>query len=209
MDTGRLQRSTLACPRWSDDPTHILGVIANYLRLSDGAEAPDQQFTQSALDADEQVARFVARARAKSPLHAVIVRLALDRTRRFAGLRELPKYNLVLGGLSAARKQLLLIGNELAAARRIERPEDIFFLDLDDVEVALAGDDVHEVVAERRAAYHQELRRRHIPRVLLSDGTEPELRPDGTKASSALALCPAVRRRQVWCLLPRASSWIR
>ncbi|NWL10793.1 phosphoenolpyruvate synthase [Paenarthrobacter nitroguajacolicus] len=192
----------LGMPRWSDDPTHILGVIANYLRLSDGAEAPDQQFTQAALDADEQVARFVARARAKSPLHAVIVRLALDRTRRFAGLRELPKYNLVLG-LSAARKQLFLIGNELVAARRIERVEDIFFLDLDDVEVALAGDDVHEVVAERRAAYHQELRRRHIPRVLLSDGTEPEATPgrnegkqrpgtlSGSPASAGLVSAPA------------------
>ncbi|WP_043805712.1 PEP/pyruvate-binding domain-containing protein [Paenarthrobacter aurescens] len=192
----------LGMPRWSDDPTHILGVIANYLRLSDGAEAPDQQFTQAALDADEQVARFVARARAKSPLHAVIVRLALDRTRRFAGLRELPKYNLVLG-LSAARKQLLLIGDELVAAQRIERPEDIFFLDLDDVEIALAGDDVHEVVAERRAAYLQELRRKHIPRVLLSDGTEPEATPgrnegkqrpgtlSGSPASAGLVSAPA------------------
>lgn len=168
----------LGMPRWSDDPTHILGVVANYLRLTDGAEAPDQQFARAARDADEQVARFVARARTKSPLHAAIVRIALDRTRRFAGLRELPKYNLVLG-LSAAREQLLLIGNELSAAHRIHRPEDIFFLDLDGVEIALAGDDLRDVVAERRAAYEQELRRRHIPRVLLSDGTEPEATASG------------------------------
>lgn len=163
----------LGMPRWSDDPTHILGVVANYLRLAEGAEAPDQQFSRAAREADEQVARFVARARAKSPLHKAVVKIALDRTRRFAGLRELPKYNLVLG-LGAAREQLLLIGNELAAAQRIDRAEDVFFLDLDDVEVALAGDDRRDVVAERRAAYQQELRRRHIPRVLLSDGTEPE-----------------------------------
>ncbi|MFK0040429.1 PEP/pyruvate-binding domain-containing protein [Paenarthrobacter sp. NPDC090517] len=183
----------LGMPRWSDDPTHILGVITNYLRLSDDAESPDQQFKQAAVDADEQVARFVARARLKSPLHAVIVRLALDRTRRFAGLRELPKYNLVLG-LSAARKQLLLIGNELAAAQRIERADDIFFLDLDDVEIALAGGDLHEVIAERRAAYQQELRRRHIPRVLLSDGTEPEATPgrnEGEQRPGALSGSPA------------------
>lgn len=168
----------LGMPRWSDDPTHILGVVANYLRLAEAAEAPDQQFTRAARDADEQVARFVARARTKSPLHAAIVRVALDRTRRFAGLRELPKYNVVLG-LSAAREQLLVIGNELAAAHRIERAEDIFFLDLDDVEVALAGDDLREVVAEHRAVYQQELRRRRIPRVLLSDGTEPEATVSG------------------------------
>jgi pyruvate,water dikinase len=30
------------------------------------------------------------------------------------------------------------------------------------------------VVCERRAAYEHELNRRHVPRILLSDGTEPE-----------------------------------
>ncbi|BCW57127.1 PEP/pyruvate-binding domain-containing protein [Arthrobacter sp. StoSoilB20] len=169
----------LGMPRWSDDPTHILGVVTNYLRLAEGAEAPDQQFARAAHEADEQIARFIARARLKSPLHAAVVRMALDRTRRFAGLRELPKYNLVLG-LSAARKQLLLVGEELAAAQRIEHPRDIFFLDLDEAETALAGDDLKGLVAERREAYQQELRRRHIPRVLLSDGTEPEAAPRHT-----------------------------
>lgn len=182
----------LGMPRWSDDPTHILGVVTNYLRLADGSETPDQQFTRAARDADEQVARFVARARTKSPLHAAVVGMALDRTRRFAGLRELPKYNLVLG-LSVARKQLLLIGNELAAAHRIERPEDIFFLDLDEAETALAGDDLQELVAERRAAYGQELLRRRIPRVLMSDGTEPEAAPgiSGPQRPGTLSGSPA------------------
>jgi phosphohistidine swiveling domain-containing protein len=182
----------LGMPRWSDDPTHILGVVSNYLRLPDDAEAPDQQFARAAREADNQIARFVARARTKSPLHAAIVRVALDRTRRFAGLRELPKYNLVLG-LSAARKQLLLVGEELAAAHRIQRPEDIFFLDLDEAETALAGDELQELIAERREAYEQELRRRHIPRVLMSDGTEPEAAPgtNRTQRPGTLSGSPA------------------
>ncbi|MFF2842188.1 PEP/pyruvate-binding domain-containing protein [Paenarthrobacter sp. NPDC057981] len=191
----------LGMPRWRDDPTHILGVLANYLRLQPGAGAPDEQFRKAAADADQQVAKFVARARAISPLHALVVRVALDRTRRFAGLRESPKYNLVLG-LAAAREQLLLVGNELAASHRIERPGDIFFLDLDAVENALAGEDLRGAVAEHRAAYEQELRRRHIPRMLLSDGTEPEAtaaaragqRPgtlSGSPASSGLITAPA------------------
>ncbi|MEQ4566821.1 PEP/pyruvate-binding domain-containing protein [Paenarthrobacter sp. CAP02] len=174
----------LGMPRWADDPTHVLGVVANYLRLEPGADTPDQQFDKAAREADDQVARLVARARAKSPLHAAVVRTALDRTRRFAGLRELPKYNLVLG-LAAAREQLLLVGNGLAASKRIEDAEDIFFLDLDDVEVALAGGDLRGVVAERRATYELELRRRHIPRLLLSDGTEPEATaPRGLRAGA-------------------------
>ncbi|MFC8040295.1 PEP/pyruvate-binding domain-containing protein [Paenarthrobacter sp. NPDC057355] len=191
----------LGMPRWGDDPTHILGVLANYLRLQPGAGAPDEQFRKAAADADQQVAKFVARARAISPLHALVVRVALDRTRRFAGLRESPKYNLVLG-LAAAREQLLLVGNELAASQRIEQPEDIFFLDLDGVENALAGEDLRSAVADHKAAYEQELRRRHIPRMLLSDGTEPEAtavahaeqRPgtlSGSPASSGLVTAPA------------------
>ncbi|MFJ4210768.1 PEP/pyruvate-binding domain-containing protein [Paenarthrobacter sp. NPDC089675] len=163
----------LGMPRWSEDPTHILGVIANYLRLEPGAAAPDQQFEKAATEAGEQVSRLVARARSKSPVHAMIVRAALDRTRRFAGLRELPKYNLVLG-LAAARAQLLAIGAELAKEGLIDGEGDIFFLDFNDVELALAGTGLQPLVAERREAYQLELRRRHIPRVLLSDGTEPE-----------------------------------
>ncbi|WP_347111088.1 PEP/pyruvate-binding domain-containing protein [Paenarthrobacter sp. S56] len=163
----------LGMPRWAEDPTHILGVLANYLRLEPGAAAPDQQFDGAASKAEEQVSRLVARARSKSPVHAMIVRAALDRTRRFAGLRELPKYNLVLG-LASARGQLLAIGAELAKGGLIDQAEDIFFLDFNDVELALAGTGLQPLVAERREAYQLELRRRHIPRVLLSDGTEPE-----------------------------------
>ncbi|MFJ5956086.1 PEP/pyruvate-binding domain-containing protein [Paenarthrobacter sp. NPDC092416] len=171
----------LGMPRWSDDPTHIVGVLANYLRLQNAADAPVQQFERAAGEADDYVARLVARARAKSPLHAVIVRAALDRTRRFAGMRELPKYNLVLG-LAVAREQLLLVGAELAEAERISQQDDIFFLDLNEVEAALSGARLHDLVEDRREAYARELRRRHIPRVLLSDGTEPEAARTGPAA---------------------------
>ena len=36
----------LGIPRWSDDPRHILGVLANYLRLEDGMTAPDAVFAR-------------------------------------------------------------------------------------------------------------------------------------------------------------------
>ncbi|MFI2565237.1 PEP/pyruvate-binding domain-containing protein [Paenarthrobacter sp. NPDC018779] len=172
----------LGMPRWSEDPTHILGVVANYLRLEPGVGDPARQFEDAARAAEEQVSRLVARARAKSPVHAAVVRAALDRTRRFAGMRELPKYNLVLG-LAAAREQLLLVGGDLAEAGLLDDALDIFFLDFNDVETALAGTGLQHVVAGRREAYELELRRRHIPRVLLSDGTEPE-------AASVLATAP-------------------
>ena len=45
----------LGMPRWSDDPAHILGVLANYLRLDDPGQAPDRQFSKAAREAEAQV----------------------------------------------------------------------------------------------------------------------------------------------------------
>lgn len=169
----------LGMPRWSDDPTHILGVLANYLRLDDPGQAPDRQFSKAEREAEAQVERLAAAAGERSKLRAALVRAALKRTRMFAGLRELPKYHIV-EALSAVRGQLQVIGTELAAAGRISEADDVFFLDLDETREGLAGRPLQHLVAQRREEYAQELGRRHIPRVLLSDGTEPEALQAGT-----------------------------
>src|SRR5207247_6947787 len=65
------------------------------------------------------------------------------------------------------------IGKELQHAGRLETAEDIFFITLPETHVALAGKDMRPTVRERRADYEHELHRRQVPRVLLSDGTEP------------------------------------
>ncbi|QNE13390.1 hypothetical protein FYJ92_02055 [Pseudarthrobacter sp. NBSH8] len=101
-------------PRWSDDATHILGVLANYLRLEGSALAPDIQFSNAAEEAEACVDRLVAEARSRGRLRGTVVRAAL-----------------------------------------------------------------------RRADYALELERRHVPRVLLSDGTEPEAVPSGDAAAAS------------------------
>ncbi|WP_442959751.1 PEP/pyruvate-binding domain-containing protein [Pseudarthrobacter sp.] len=190
-------------PRWSDDPTHILGVLANFLRLEGSALAPDVQFSNAAEEADACVDRLVAEARSRGRLRGTVVRAALRRARLFAGLRELPKYQLVVG-LAEVRKQLALAGAALAAAGVVADADDVFFLDLDEARTGLdsgtarpAGNaDLRDLVAQRRADYAVELERRHIPRVLLSDGTEPEAIPSGdavtaSKVPGALSGSPA------------------
>ncbi len=174
----------LGMPRWSDDPAHILGVLANYLRLDDPGQAPDRLFSKAARDAETQVERLAAAAGERGRLRAALVRAALKRTRMFAGLRELPKYHIV-EALAAVRGQLQAVGTELASAGSITAADDVFFLDLPEVREGLAGRELHDVVAQRRAAYAQELGRRHIPRVLLSDGTEPEALQAGAAGAEA------------------------
>ncbi|MGY1623854.1 PEP/pyruvate-binding domain-containing protein [Geodermatophilus sp. SYSU D00965] len=190
----------LGVPRWADDPTHVLGVLANYLRLEDPAAAPDAVFARSAAEAEDTVATLTARARQRGPVRGRVVGLALDRTRQLAGLRELPKYDIVLV-LGRAREQLRAVGAELAAGGVLDRADDVFLLGLREVAAALDGRDVRDLVVERRRAYDREMTRRHVPRVLLGDGSEPEARAvpvaeadgalRGTAASAGTATGPA------------------
>jgi rifampicin phosphotransferase len=180
----------LGMPRWSEDPAHLLGVIANYLRLENDALAPDAVFRRGAAEAEALVETLVGRARRRGRLRARLVRFALDRARRLSGLREIPKYNMVVA-LAAARREVAAAGAELARLGRIGSADDVFFLDLAEARSGLQGGDLRPVIAERRRTYEAELRRRHIPRVILSDGTEPEAEtlpapgPDGALVGTA------------------------
>ncbi|MGO4188178.1 PEP/pyruvate-binding domain-containing protein [Pseudarthrobacter sp. TAF60_1] len=188
-------------PRWSDDPRQIFGVLANYLRLPAGAVPPDVQFSNAAEEAEAQIGRLVAEARGRGRLRGAVVESALRRARLFTGLRELPKFQLVVA-LDEVRKQLVLVGTALTAAGALDTPDDVFFLNLEEARAGLrrvaeggpGGQpgtghvDLRGLVAERRAAYDVELARRHVPRVLLSDGTEPEaVQPAGSSGQPAEA----------------------
>jgi pyruvate,water dikinase len=162
----------LGLPRWSEDPTYIIGVLANYLRLSDPELAPDVQFRRAAMEAKEMVAELTRRAARKGRLRGRLVGFWLRRARALAGLREMPKFCIVLL-FAQVRALLWPVGEELAKAGRLESAEDIFFVTLPEARAALVGDDLRSVVRERRASYTREVQRRHVPRVLLSDGTEP------------------------------------
>jgi pyruvate,water dikinase len=163
----------LGMPRWSDDPTHLFGVVRNYLALDDPALAPDTQFAAGSADAEAMVADLVARAARRGPLRARLVRFCLRRTRQLAGLRESPKFVLVWQ-LALLRAQLQRVGAALLAEGTLDRADDVFMVGIAEARRGLAGERLQSIVAANRAAYDAELRRRHIPRIVLSDGTEPE-----------------------------------
>ncbi|MGH3777599.1 MAG: PEP/pyruvate-binding domain-containing protein [Pseudonocardiaceae bacterium] len=159
--------------RWSDDPTHVLGVLANYLRLEDPDLAPDVQFARGARAAEAAATRVVGRVRRRSRLRATAVRVALGRVRELVGMRETHKDYLVRV-LAHVREQLATVGAELAERGLLAEPDDVFFLDLVQARAALGGADFRAVVAARQDDYARELRRRQVPRIMLSDGTQPE-----------------------------------
>lgn len=187
----------LGAPRWSEDPEPLLASLATYVALPDGRPAPDRQFADGAAVADATVGRLVARARGRRG-RALPVRFALRRTRQLLGLREATKFHCV-ALIARARELLAEVGAELAAAGRIVDAQDVYFLELPEVVAAVQGrgpgpDELSATVAARRARFEQERSRVHVPRVVLSDGSEPALPPAadggllGTPASPGSAI---------------------
>jgi rifampicin phosphotransferase len=179
-------------PRWSDDPTHVLGVLANYLRLADPDLAPDAQFTRGARAAEAAATRMVSAVGRRNWLRAAAVRIALSRVRGLVGMRETHKDYLVRA-LAHVRQQLTAVGAELANRGLLAKSEDVFFLDLVEARAALEGGDFRAAVAARREDYERELRRRQVPRIMLSDGSLPEtlVGPGQAPVEGQLAGTPA------------------
>lgn len=177
----------LGMPRWSDDPAHLFGVLSGYLRLDPDAATPEQHFADGARDARAMGVTLIRRARRVSRVRAVAVGFCLRRARALVGMREMPKF-LVITAMHRARRAILQIGTELADSGRIAAAEDVFFLDFDETKRAAAGEDLRATVGERRERYDAELRRRHVPRMLLSDGTELEAVGSGSEAPQEGAL---------------------
>ena len=107
----------LGMPRWRDDPTHLLGVLANYLQLDDpdlrtGAPVRRRCADREARSTDR---RRHPRSGPAGRCGRVVVRLALHRARDLIGLRERPK-SLWVYALAAARAELQAVGDAAVAA---------------------------------------------------------------------------------------------
>lgn len=174
----------LGLPRWSDDPTYVVGVVRNYLRLEDENAAPDALFARGAKEAEAMIETLARRAWGRG----WFVRFALRRTRLLAGLREYPKY-LIITLFGLLRKRIEAAGAQLVSDGRLAAATDVFFLNFE--EMRSTQGDLREIVARRREVYDREMRRRHIPRVLLSDGTEPEAVHHGAPVEGDLVGTPA------------------
>ncbi|TME34071.1 MAG: phosphoenolpyruvate synthase [Chloroflexi bacterium] len=160
----------LGVKRWSEDPAHLLGAIANYLRLGDEATAPDVQFARGAREAEAMIKTLASRVH--GPRRAIL-RFLLGRVRLLGGLREQPKFQ-IMRVFALGHALIAPVGAELAERGLLDAADDAFFLTLPELRHAIAGEDLRRTVVDRRALYRREQGRRHVPRVLLSDGTDAE-----------------------------------
>jgi pyruvate,water dikinase len=162
----------LGVPRWSEDPTYVLSLLTSYLEGEEHAFAPDRQLSRAGQAAETMIATLSERARHQHWLRGWLVRSLLQRAHELAGFREMTRF--VIGLLLAqARAQLVLVGATFVQAGKLDASEEVFWLTFPELHAALAGAEVREYVSARRAIFEQELKRRQVPLVLLSDGTAP------------------------------------
>jgi pyruvate,water dikinase len=173
----------LGVPRWSEDPTYVLDLLTGYLDMEESGHAPDLQLQRARRSAQAMIATLAQRAGQKHWLRGRLMRLCLQRAHALAGFREMTRFVAGLF-LAQARELLWPVGAELARAGRLKEAADIFFLTFPEAHALLSGADLRERVSERRVTFARELGRRHVPLVLLSDGTEPTAQPQTTQSTA-------------------------
>jgi pyruvate,water dikinase len=150
----------------ADEPAPLLETLKYF--LTGQARSPHERQAAAAA-AREQATRSLL-ARLKGPRRWLFARL-LPWAQRYAPLREDALADVGLGW-PLLRRMFGEIGRRLAAAGAVIRPDDLFWLKLDEVEAAAAALDTHQAapdyrdqVTDRRATWERE--RRMIPPVVL------------------------------------------
>jgi pyruvate,water dikinase len=162
----------LGQPRWNEDPTPVMHALKSYLQI-DPDLAPDVIFALGEKAAHAAIEQLAAEARHQPGgwLKEKVVRALARRVRVLMGVRESPKF-YAIRTMGIARRALLEAGEGLARAGIINQPDDLFFLLLAELESLSRGEnyDWKALITDHRATYTRELRRRQVPRVLVSDG---------------------------------------
>jgi pyruvate,water dikinase len=161
----------IAAPRYRDKPGILLGQIVQLRTQTDPQQTPvalyekAKKARQEAYEALDQIVGERSQATAKRfrSLYKVLETLG--------GLRETHKF-LVIKGIDHLRGRLLEYGRESVDAGRLDAPEQVFDLFLEDVEQALADPafDVRRRVGQRRAVTDRMAQVPELPRVIDSRG---------------------------------------
>ena len=204
--TAPSPRSTSACPAGPTTRRTSSACIANYLRLDDDRAAPGRRVRpRRGARRSSVVQSLVDRAGPHpSPGGPLRARPRPPPGRR-AGDAEVPPGRGASASSAPSSPWWAAHWPPTAASRRRTTSSCSTTAE---ARAGLSGADLHDLVAARRDTYDAELRRRRIPRVLLSDGTEPEAAAvGGGRTGRRPGRHAGLGRRR--SPRPPASSWTR
>jgi len=147
----------LSNARWSETPDYILGLVRGYLR-SLGQSDPLEN--QRRLAEERERLTVQCRARLKNPIKRWIFSHSLRRTQELTVFREQLK-NLGIRRFAFVRRVLLVLGQRLHEQGSLSSSDDIFFLEVSELEPAMTGGasfDWRERIASRRRDYETSLK---------------------------------------------------
>jgi phosphohistidine swiveling domain-containing protein len=142
--------------RWAERPDYILGLVRNYL-LAIGQSNPIENQRRLAQEREQLTEQ--CRRRLKNPIKRWIFTRSLRRAQRLAINREEWK-NQAVRHLTVLRRILLRLGDQLQQQGILTRSEDIFFLEVPEIEPVATGRakfDAQERIGARRAQYEANL----------------------------------------------------
>ena len=143
--------------RWSETPDYILGLVRGYFH-SMGRSDPLENRRRLASERERLTEE--CRGRLKNPIKRWIFSWSLHRAQKLAVFREQLK-NQGVRQLAFARRALLTLGRRLYNQGILPRSDDIFFLDISELEPVSTGDasfDWQERVDTRRREYERNLK---------------------------------------------------
>ncbi|HUA38273.1 MAG TPA: PEP/pyruvate-binding domain-containing protein [Candidatus Sulfopaludibacter sp.] len=151
--------------RWSETPDYVLGVVRGYLR-SIGRSDPLENRRQLAGERERLTEQ--CRRRLKNPIKRWIFSWSLRRAQKLVVFREEAK-SLGVRQLAFARCVLLTLGRQLHKQGILSGCDDIFFLEIAEIEPAATGNasfNWRERVESRRQEYEKNLKLSPPPLVI-------------------------------------------
>jgi rifampicin phosphotransferase len=145
----------LGNPRWSERPNYVLEMVRSYLKNFDRAN-PVANLELRAKQREDQTRQCQQRLN-------FFKRRAFDYFLRGAQFGSLTRENIKSASvrcLGGVRSLALELGRRLTEKQILDRPEDVFFLDLDELDPVRHGAApfaVKKTIAERRAEYQLNL----------------------------------------------------
>jgi phosphohistidine swiveling domain-containing protein len=139
-------------PRWAETPDYVLGLLRGYLRSIERVNPLEKQrqLAEQRRQLTEQ-----CRRKLRNPIKRYIFNWSLRQAQKWAYLRENSK-NEASRLFAGFRRILLELGERLRQKDTLAQREDIFFLEVAEVEPVVRGRadfDVKQRIAQRRAEY--------------------------------------------------------